>query len=498
MEGKSTPFFYRHGPKNVLLIVLSLLCLPLSLTLTAIALLVGGRQGSQRSADAAPSGRRKTILVTGVSMTKGLTIARLLAQHTSHRVVAADTETIPYTSPGRYSCAIAKFYAIETPVNNKKSHYVQTLLNILKSEKVNLWISCSSVTDAIEDGEVLKTAQEMLGSSFKAVQFERDVVAKLHEKDLLIDYIRDLGLVIPESHRCTSVGQVEQLLGLSTRDGSGGRGEKRFILKPIGVDDKARAQMMTLLPLAHGGLAATSSYLKSLAISPERPFQLQQFINGSEYCTHSLVVRGRVKAFVSCPSSDLLMHYQALPPTAALNQKMLQFTQRVCDHEGKTFSGHLSFDFLVDGTGEDATLYPIECNPRAHTAVVLFRDTPAMAHAYLSVFEEDGDPSKSSTVSTPAAPVDDYYWIGHDLVTFLLSPVLALLCGAGSFSAVHKGLKTFSSHLLYWRDGTFAIWDPLPFLVLYHVYWPIRFGQSLFSGQQWSRINVSTTKMFEC
>ena len=498
MEGGPTPFFYRHVPKNVLLVLLSVLCLPFSLGLTAIALLLRGWQKPNPSKEGGIHSGHKTILVTGISMTKGLTIARLLAQSTPHRIIAADTESVPFTSPGRYSRSIAKFYAIEEPINHKKSHYIQTLLNILKFERVNLWISCSSVTDAIEDGEVMKIAQEMLGSNFKAVQFDRDAVEKLHEKDLLMDYLRSLGLAIPESHRCTSVGQVEQILsGVAAHDGSGDGSQKRFILKPIGVDDKARAQMMTLLPLARGGPAATSSYLESLNISPERPFQLQQFIQGPEYCTHSLVVQGRVKAFVACPSSDLLMHYQALPPNSALNQKMLEFTEQVCRHEGESFSGHLSFDFLAEETGEDATLYPIECNPRAHTAVVLFRDTPQMARAYLSLFT-GRDVPESDVLATPASPVDDYYWIGHDLVTFLIIPVLAFACGAGSFSEVQKGLKTLSYHLVYWRDGTFAIWDPLPFLILYHVYWPIRFGQSLARGQQWSRLNVSTTKMFQC
>jgi hypothetical protein len=50
---------------------------------------------------------------------------------------------------------------------------------------------------------------------------------------------------------------------------------------------------------------------------------------------------------------------------------------------------------------------------------------------------------------------------------------------------------------VYWRDGTLTVDDPVPFFVLYHVYWPARFVESLRTGKGWSRINVSTTKMFE-
>jgi hypothetical protein len=50
---------------------------------------------------------------------------------------------------------------------------------------------------------------------------------------------------------------------------------------------------------------------------------------------------------------------------------------------------------------------------------------------------------------------------------------------------------------LYWRDGTLTVEDPVPFFVLYHLYWPMKFVESLRTGKKWSRINVSTTKMFE-
>ncbi|KAL4777276.1 hypothetical protein BDW60DRAFT_172484 [Aspergillus nidulans var. acristatus] len=99
---------------------------------------------------------------------------------------------------------------------------------------------------------------------------------------------------------------------------------KRFIMKPIGVNDKARGKMMTLLPL--NSEEATSSYLTALDISKSTPFLLQEYITGEEYCTHSLVVRGKVKAFVVCPSSDMLMHDSAIPPGLVLSVKMLEFT----------------------------------------------------------------------------------------------------------------------------------------------------------------------------
>ena len=429
-------------------------------------------------------------------MTKGLTIVRLLAKHTSHRIVAADVEPIRFTSPGRYCRFISKFYRLDAPQNKNADNYIKSLLQALKIEKVDLWVSCSSVVGAVEDGEVLRAAQKTMGVGFRAMQFPSEVVAKLHEKDALMDYLRGLGLQVPESHRCTSAAQVQGIIDTcSTELNSKGERKKLYILKPIGVDDRARSRMMTLLPFPPRERSDLEAYLSTLNISPSRPFLLQQYIHGPEYCTHSLVVHGHIKAFVACPSSDLLMHYEALPPDSALNRKMMDFTKHVAHQEGQSFNGHLSFDFIVEGEGDKATLYPIECNPRAHTAVVLFKDTPDMAQAYLSCWDQN---VSNESVVSPQRPTFGYYWIGHDLVTLLLTPFLTFLCRRGNLEAVYRGCKIFWHHLMYWRDGTFDNEDPWPFFVLYHVYWPSQFLRCLIDGQDWSRINVSTMKMFEC
>ncbi|KAL4746500.1 hypothetical protein BDW72DRAFT_210380 [Aspergillus terricola var. indicus] len=478
------PFFYNHIPKNILLMLLSLIFLPTSVIIAISGLIFSYVSKTPERARFEGAPAPKTILVTGVSMAKGLAIARLLARETPHRIIGADTEPLRFTSPGRYSRSIVKFYRLESPHAGDPKPYLNSLLAVMRKEEVHLWISCSSVVGAVEDGEAMVMAQTEFGKGrFKAVQFDSGTVKRFHEKDTFIEYIKSLELPVPESHRCTSAVEVQTLLSRGREKG------KRFIMKPIGVNDKARGKMMTLLPLESE--EATSSYLAALDISKSTPFLLQEYITGEEYCTHSLVVRGKVKAFVACPSSDMLMHYSATPPDSALSAKMLEFTTRVAERGGEDFTGHLSFDFLVQGQGEEARLFPIECNPRAHTAVVLFQHTPGMAHAYLS-------DNSANDIMIPATLSYDVYWIAHDLVTLLIIPVVTWLGGVGSTEETKHSLWTFWHHLLHWRDGTWASWDPVPFFALYHVYWPARFVESLVKGRKWSRVNVSTTKMFEC
>jgi hypothetical protein len=497
-DGKvAEPFYYTQFGKNILLLLLSIVTAPISAAIVVISLAVStlsGHPKHQQNVSAKP----KTILVTGVSMTKGLTIARSLSQHTSHRVIGADISSL---SPGRFSKAIAKYYRLDTPHGDDAEPYIDSILSVIRSESVDLWISCSSVVAAVEDGQVVRLAQKAAkekGRVFEAIQFNEDVVEKFHEKDKFIDYISSLNLTIPESHRCTSPDEaLKVLLRDNNEKKNNDASVKQFILKPIGVDDRARNAMMTLLPFSSSD--QTVKYVRGLNISKSNPFQLQQFIRGREYCTHALVIRGHIKAFTSCPSSELLMHYEPLPAYSSLSQEMLKFTEKVALDGGETFTGHLSFDFLVEdhADGDDVVLYPIECNPRAHTAVVLFDQTPEMADAYLSVFDEAISDYNKSTPVYPRAPTPSYYWLGHDLVSFGILPVLDLAFGGGKWQDVMNAFTELGHHLLYWKDGTWTLADPVPFFVLYHAYWPARFVQSLRTGKAWSRINVSTTKMFE-
>ena len=505
-RGSKAPFYYSHLWKNILLLVLSLLLAPVSATAVLVGFAASKLHNDRHRTSSEQDRRRvavvqqrKTILVTGVSMTKGLTIARNLSRYTSHRIIGADISAL---SPSRFSSSIAKYYRLDGPNGDDAEPYIDSILSLLRREKVDLWISCSSVVAAIEDGQVVRLAEKQAkeqGRTFEAVQFRENVVEKFHEKDKFIDYIASLNLTTPESHRCTSQGEALDILMRELHSKSSNlhvedmnapyRPQKRsYIMKPIGVDDKARNNMMTLLPFST--VAATTNYIRSLQISKTNPFQLQQFIKGAEYCTHALVVRGKVKAFTSCPSLELLMHYEPLPAYSSLSQEMLTFTQRVCEDGGETFSGHLSFDFFVEegDAGEHVKLYPIESNPRAHTAVILFEQTPEMADAYLSIFDKSS--TKNNDTSAPVFPraaAYSYYWIGHDLVTFAILPLLDMLSGYGPWEDVTNGLRVFWHHLIYWKDGTFTFDDPWPFFVLYHVYWPARFVEALRKGKAWSR-----------
>lgn len=437
-------------------------------------------------------------------MSKGLFLARAFYR-AGHRVIGADFE--PYGIPviGRLSMALEKFYRLSKLSGGAggSRKYVDELVEIVKKEKVDMWVSCSGVASALEDGEAAEAVEKL--TKCKAIQFGVTLTKILHEKHSFIENTQNLGLNVPDTNLVTSVEDAMKFFYL-TFPVEGGP-QKRYIMKSVGLDDTIRADM-TLLPRSTS--SKTHIHLSSLNPGPSRPFVLQQFISGPEYCTHSLIIKGQVRAFTACRSSDLLMHYEALPSTSLISQAMLEYMQTYAKKSGPSMTGHFSIDFLLDET-DDAPdkdlmqrIYPIECNPRAHTAVVLFaNESEDLAEAYLSLLPDNSPPAPpTNLLSKPGIVTPSMttgcYWIGHDLVTLVMLPFWEFASRKIDLWTFLASWVEFVEHVMLWRDGTFEVWDPWPAWWLYCGYWPGMFLVALMTRRWWSRCNVSTTKMFQC
>jgi hypothetical protein len=81
-------------------------------------------------------------------MTKGLSLARIFYQ-AGHRVIGADNVFI---SAGRLSRSLAAYHELSPPTLGPYA-YVDSLVEVVLKEKVDLWVSCSGVASAVEDAE---------------------------------------------------------------------------------------------------------------------------------------------------------------------------------------------------------------------------------------------------------------------------------------------------------------------------------------------------------
>lgn len=521
LTGASPPSI--HFLQNVALILVTLIFLPLSTVILFSnyvgQLLFSPIDDSRQRIRRRPSFRPKTILVTGVNMNKGLALARAF-YNAGHDVIGADFEHYDVPIPGRFSRSLRKFEKLPKPVKRDEgAAYFDTLVRIIHRERVDLWVNCAGLFTAMEEARAKEVVEQR--TRCVAIQFDVATTSILHQKHIFLQRTQELGLPVPETHHVTSKSDVLQFLyspapSDSLASKSTAAPGVKYILKAVGIEDAFRSDM-TLLPLSTR--SETDHQISPFPISRSDPWVLQEFIQGEEYCTHALVINNVVKAFVACPSSNLVMHYKALPSHSSLNIAMRRFTEEFVARSEGGMTGHLSFDFMIKETASESGIHlglrVIECNPRAHTAVVLLADRGLeLTEAYLSALppqtDDDGhnEPDlkqrqslsnglngTQTTIVTPREDQPVVYWIGHEIVTLLFLPFVQ---GAFSFSRYLINIATLLQRVLFWTDGMLAIWDPLPQWWLYHVYWPGILIACALTGRKYSRLNVSTGRILEC
>lgn len=258
--------------------------------------------------------------------------------------------------------------------------------------------------------------------------------------------------------------------------------------------------------------------------------------NGSpEWCTHASVIDGHLTSFVACPSNDMLMTYEN-GTSETIGKRAEKWTRDLLDKLSKdplhsasvsasdTFTngnrggddqdssqvgkrrltGHFSFDFIVSTRNNE--LYPIECNARVHTAVILLPLSDiAGCYTLPSSKSSTGTSSTSDTSASsilrPLSGTRPRSWLYNDLIMRYLprlipSPrILGALhpsLPATILSASHhqNNVRPHENLLTMRIDPSLVADDPVPFLVLWHLYWPTLLLIGWWQGRSWTRVSL--------
>ena len=412
---------------------------PVNLAVTGAALLRSVVVHPER---AVPE-RRLTVLVSGGKMTKALQLARSF-HAAGHRVVLVEQGTYRLTGH-RFSRAVDRFHVVPAP---DAQGYTQALLDVVRAEGVDVYVPVCSPVASYHDA----LAKAALSPFCEVVHLDPDQLRDVDDKDRFAALAASLGLRVPETHRITDPAQVTAFDFAATG--------RTYILKSIGYDPVRR---LDLTPLPRPTPAATAAFAASLPISADNPWILQEFVTGQEYCTHGTVRGGEVQVWACCESSASQLNYAQVDEPA-----IEDWVRTFCAATG--YTGQLSFDFMVTPGGD---VVAIECNPRTHSAITMFRDHPDLARAYL----EDGvGPISPLPTSRPT------YWLYHELWRLATQPGVR-----------RARLRT----ILAGTDAIFSLDDPLPFLMVHHVHIPWLLLQNLRRGGSWVKIDVNIGKLVE-
>ena len=432
--------------KNVGTLALLLILLPFNLA--AILLSVIGSIFSGKKKTSSPSlVEKKRILITGAKMTKALQLARSFYRD-GHDVYLVETHKY-WLSGHRFSRAVKGFFTVPVPEKEPEA-YCQALIEIAKQKNIDLFIPVSSPIASYYDS----LAKKALEPYCESIHLDPEVTAILDDKHAFCSKARELGLSAPKVFRITDPQQILDFDFES--DGS------KYIVKSIPYDSVLRLDL-TRLPFE--GMA---EYVENLPISEEKPWVMQEFIRGQEYCFHATARNGKIRLHCCSLSSPFQVNYEQVD-NPAIYQWVKTFIQKM------NLTGQICFDMIQT---DDGTVYPIECNPRLHSAITMFHDHPGVANAYLT----DGEPEEAPI--TPLPDSKPTYWTYHELWRLL-------------------SVRSFAELNAWWQKmtkGTDAILtpdDPLPFLMLHNWQIPLLLLDNLRRLKGWVKIDFNIGKLVE-
>ncbi|NET70779.1 MAG: ATP-grasp domain-containing protein [Sphaerospermopsis sp. SIO1G2] len=394
----------------------------------------------------ATSNNPKNVLLTGGKMTKSLQLARSF-HRAGHRVFMVETHKY-WLSGHKFSNAVQKFYTVAAPEKDSQG-YIQGLLDIVKAEKIDIFIPVSSPVASYYDS----LAKSTLSPYCEVFHFDAEMTKTLDDKFSLCEQARVLGLTAPKVFLINSPAEIINF------DFS--QEKNPYIIKSIQYDSVTRLDM-TKFPFQ-----GMEEYVKTLPISKERPWVMQEFIKGQEYCTHSTVRDGEIRLHCCSQSSPFQVNYEQVD-----NPEILKWVQKFVKELNLT--GQISFDFMQT---EDGKVYPIECNPRTHTAITMFHDHPGLADAYL-------EPGENQPHIEPLPTSKPTYWLYHELWR---------ITGIRSFN----DLKNWLIKVTKGKDAMLDKDDPLPFLMVHNWQIVLLLIQNLVKFKGWVKIDFNIGKLVE-
>ncbi|MGB3401298.1 MAG: ATP-grasp enzyme [Microcoleaceae cyanobacterium] len=435
--------------QNLGTLVLLLLALPFNLLLVSLAWIV--HQFRKPFEKKVVAKHPKRVLITGAKMTKALQLARSF-HAAGHTVFLVETEKYWLTGH-RFSNAVEGFYMVPAPKNNPEG-FCQGLLEIVKKERIDAFIPVTSPVESY----YCSVAKPLLSPHCEVIHFDTEITQMLDDKYTFIEKAKELGLSVPKTFLIT---KPEDVLNFDFEaDGS------QYILKSIPYDSVHRLDL-TRLPM--NSYAEMEEFVKGLPISEDKPWIMQEFIRGKEYCTHSTVRKGDIRLHCCSESSPFQVNYQQID-----NPEILAWVKGFV--KPLNLTGQVSLDFIQ---APDGQVYPLECNPRTHSAITMFYNHPGVAAAYL----EDSQQADEAPIE-PLADSKPTYWLYHEL--WRLNEV-------NSWQKLHHWIQKISQG----TDAIFQVNDPLPFLMVHHWQIPLLLGGNLKKLKGWIRIDFNIGKLVE-
>jgi predicted ATP-grasp superfamily ATP-dependent carboligase len=368
------------------------------------------------------------ILLTGGRAPVTLDLARLLSK-AGYNIFVAESLKHHLCS---YSRAVIKSFLVPPPRINPTG-YINALVEIIKQEKINLIIpTCEEIFYISSGLNTLSLYCQVFAEPLEKLN-------SLHNKWEFICSVEKLGLSAPKTWLIQSPEDLEKVLALAT--------PTKIVLKPVYSRFASNVHI----------LSKPIDKIPPLEIHADKTWVAQEFISGKHYCSYSIVHQGDIKAMAIYPTiftagKGSCVYFESIE-NPAIFQWVKTFVYAL------QFTGQIAFDFIETDEGN---LYPLECNPRAISAIHLFQDSDNLHQAFFNTTNRIIQPQSQQSSM------------------IMMAMILYGLASAISSSRLGDWFKKITTS----QDVILRLSDPLPFFHLWLVllqFWGMsrKFGISL-------------------
>jgi glutathione synthase/RimK-type ligase-like ATP-grasp enzyme len=287
--------------------------------------------------------------VTGGRSPVALHLSRLLYGN-GHTIYVAESE--PYHL-SKKSKVIQKSFIVPKP-NDNHIHYIQALIQICKSHSIDVIIpTCEELF------HIAKAKEEFEHQHISVFCDDIDKLRLLHNKFTFNQFLKEQGYLYPETYEFTTFDSLKEHLN--------GTSSQKKVLKAVYSRFASGVYFV-----------GQQEELPNIEVSKENPWILQKYIEGIQYCSYSIAVKGKLIAHTCYPT----LYTAGLGANVYFKHvnkpKIEEFVERIVKE--LNFTGQIAFDFMRDSKGD---FYPIECNPRATSGLHLFDGNEGFCSVFL-------------------------------------------------------------------------------------------------------------------
>lgn len=284
------------------------------------------------------------VLITGARAPIALDLARAF-HRAQHRVYMADSIRYPLS---KKSNSVIQYITLPSP-RFKPTQFVDALNQALNEYQINMLIpTCEEIFYISQFRHQLPSDVIVFCDDFKKLKW-------LHNKFTFIQSCLNQPISTPKTFL------IDEQLCVNELD------DIRYVLKPV------YSRFAT-----HVTLNANKNQIIELQKLKPNQYIAQEFIDGVEYSTYGVALKGRLTANVCYHSlyragkgAGILFHNVDIP-------EIVNFIESYV--KANAFTGQIAFDFIQDKKGH---IYVIECNPRGTSGLHFYKDEAKFPLAFI-------------------------------------------------------------------------------------------------------------------